>query len=190
MAVREAARVVPSPALIVDACAGRGTKTRQLARAYPDARILATDTDARRRATLAEAFTGHPRVRVVAPAEVTGLARSRADLVVLDVPCSNTGVLARRVEARYRAGDAVLSQLVGLQRTIMRDADPWLAAGGHILYSTCSLEPEENEQQTAWAASNLGWKVGFSRATLPVGVPGGPARDYRDGSFAAVLSRG
>jgi 16S rRNA C967 or C1407 C5-methylase (RsmB/RsmF family) len=96
-------------------------------------------------------------------------------------------VLARRAEARYRAGADVLAQLIGVQRTIIREAATLLAPGGRVVYSTCSLEPEENEQQTAWAAATLGWKPVSARASLPTGAPGGPAAEYRDGSFAAVL---
>ena len=186
MAVREAQRLVGTPRLIVDACAGRGTKTRQLARAFPGARIIATDTDTRRRATLSAVFRGHDRVGVVAPDELAR-AGGGAELIVLDVPCSNTGVLARRVEARYRGGDVALAQLAEVQRDIMRLAADAVAPGGFVLYSTCSLEPEENEHQVEWAARVLGWTVVSTRASPPTGLAGGPASAYRDGSYAAVL---
>ncbi len=177
------------PALIVDACAGRGTKTRQLAAVFPDARIVATDVDDTRRAVLAAALGRHPRVEVVEPRRLRERCDGRTDLAVLDVPCSNSGVLARRAEARYRLGDRQLERLAATQRQIIADAIPLLSPRGRILYSTCSLEPEENEAQVAWAARWHGFAQTGGGRREPTGTPGAPAREYRDGSFAALLAR-
>ena len=76
--------------------------------------------------------------------------RDQVDLLVMDVPCSNTAVLARRCEARYRFNLKSLSQLVDQQKQIIADALPYLKASGRILYSTCSLDPAENEEQAQW----------------------------------------
>src|SRR5690606_28607210 len=83
------------PGLVVDACAGRGTKTRQLAAMFPAARVIATDTDAQRFAELRRVFEGSERVEVVPPRRLREVVDGGADLVLLDVPCSNTGVLSR-----------------------------------------------------------------------------------------------
>jgi len=72
------------------------------------------------------------------------LAPACADLVVLDVPCSNSAVLARRPEARWRIDERELSSLQRLQEQILRSALDLLRPGGHLLYSTCSLLPMEN----------------------------------------------
>lgn len=179
--------------LIIDACAGQGTKTRQLAAMFPRAKIVATDVDRRRFEALQSAFEEHETVTVVAPSRLrTDYLRS-ADLVLLDVPCSNTGVLARRPEAKYRFSDGTLSSLVDTQRQIIADTIPLLRDGsdgsatGRILYSTCSLEPAENDQQGAWVER---WhKLTPARRTehAPAGGPGEPATDYTDGSFALLL---
>ncbi len=87
------------PGFIIDACAGMGTKTRQLANLHPEARIIAAELDHRRRTVLSETFAGSERVEVMSFEEI-GRYAQQADLLVLDVPCSNTGVLARRVEAK------------------------------------------------------------------------------------------
>ncbi|MEO1535149.1 MAG: transcription antitermination factor NusB, partial [Planctomycetota bacterium] len=79
-----------SPRVIADLCAGQGTKTRQLAATFPDAEIVATDVDRTRFAVLRETFAGHDRVRVLPPREAMSELVGRADLVLLDVPCSNT----------------------------------------------------------------------------------------------------
>lgn len=174
------------PGLVVDACAGRGTKTRQLAAAFPSATIVATDTDAPRRRTLGEAFEGHDRVRVVEPDGLLDVA-GKADLILLDAPCSNTGVLARRVEARYRAADDKINELCNTQRQIIADAVRLLAPGGRILYSTCSLDPRENEEQLDWTSRWHALEATRVHRRRPSGLPGEGPQRYSDGSFAGLL---
>jgi 16S rRNA (cytosine967-C5)-methyltransferase len=190
--IAEVARPVRSPTpprLIVDLCAGRGTKTRQLFHGFPGATIVATDTDDARRGSLAEVFRGEKRVQVVAPGHVASKFAGKADLVLLDVPCSNTGVLARRVEAKYRFGDRSIAQLADLQRRIIADGAALLGPGGWLLYSTCSLEAEENESQAEFAAKTFGLTPVSSSLETPVGLPGEDPAEYRDGSYAALLRR-
>jgi 16S rRNA (cytosine967-C5)-methyltransferase len=143
------------PRVILDLCAGQGTKTRQLAAAFPAARVGATDVDARRLGALRALAKRQPQVEAMDPGALASW-RGKADLILLDVPCSNTGVLARRVEAKYRCGDAQLSRLIQTQREILREAVGLLNRAGVILYSTCSIETEENEEQAAWAERELG----------------------------------
>jgi 16S rRNA (cytosine967-C5)-methyltransferase len=178
--------------VVLDLCAGQGTKTRQLAAAFPEAEIVATDIDSARRRTLAPVFAGHPRVRVVEPPQLRDRWLAAADLILLDVPCSNSGVLARRPEARYRFSPQTLASLTATQRQIIADSIPLLRAGeggprGRILYSTCSLEPQENEHQAAWAARWHAFKSARERRRLPSAGPGEPATSYSDGSFAVLL---
>jgi 16S rRNA (cytosine967-C5)-methyltransferase len=178
------------PKLIVDACAGQGTKTRQLASQYPEALILATDIDPGRRAVLRETFTGHDRVHVVEPDGLLDV-HGRVDLLVLDVPCSNTGVLARRVEARYRYERGWIEQLVQLQRQIIADhlalVEP---EDGRLLYVTCSIEPDENERQAEWIAHWHQMKIVASQTRRPGGRPGDAPACYTDGGFHALLECG
>ncbi len=187
--VPEHARRVGSSRLIVDLCAGRGTKTRQLYYAFPNATIIATDANTERRSALAEVFEGDQRVRVLPPEDVLSPYAGRADLVLLDVPCSNTGVLARRIEARYRVSDRSIAQLVELQRQIITDGAALAAPGGWILYATCSLEADENQAQAEWAAREFSLKVETASSEMPQGRPGEDPADYHDGSYAALLRR-
>jgi 16S rRNA (cytosine967-C5)-methyltransferase len=69
--------------------------------------------------------------------------------VLVDVPCSNTGVLARRPDARWRLRPKDIESLATLQAQLLEAAVRHLAPGGRLVYSTCSLEPEENEERTA-----------------------------------------
>ncbi len=173
-----------SPRLVLDYCAGRGTKTRQLAAQHPDARIIATDVDPLRYAELSRVFHGHPTVTVREPLQVARLLEGNGcDLLVLDVPCSNTGVLARRPEARYRFNAKTLASLVGLQRRIVRQSVPLLRPGGYVLYSTCSLQEQENRAQVRWLYSEQGLEVHREVLTLPAGQ----GCSYHDGGYYALL---
>jgi 16S rRNA (cytosine967-C5)-methyltransferase len=174
--------------VIIDVCAGRGTKTRQLAAIHPHARIIATDTDQARFNTLSEQFRGHPRVQVVEHGRLREF-QEQADLIVLDVPCSNTGVLARRVEAKYRFGPASTSSLVDLQRQIIADSIPLLARAGRILYATCSIEAAENSAQADWTCKWHRMRIEAQQLTMPRGLPGEPATAYQDGGYFALLAR-
>lgn len=187
------------PSLVLDLCAGQGTKTRQLAAAFPEAEIVATDVSDARLATLRSVFASSERVRVVSPKQAREGNLARADLILLDVPCSNTGVLARRPEARYRFGPETLGSLIDTQRQIIADAIPLLAPGGAILYSTCSLEPEENQEQARWAAKWHSFAIRRENARPPhsaVAAMGGGGRGeevdgaagYSDGSYAVLLA--
>lgn len=176
------------PRLIVDFCAGRGTKTRQLAETHPDAEILATDVDRSRFEDLRRVFADHPRVKVLPPNDL-GDAIGRTDLLVLDVPCSNTGVLPRRAEARYRFDPGTLKSIAALQRQIVRETEPFLAPDGAILFATCSLEPLENRRMAAWISRRFGLTIRNEAQRFPAGVPGDPATSIHDGSFHAVLVR-
>jgi 16S rRNA (cytosine967-C5)-methyltransferase len=175
------------PAVILDACAGRGTKTGQLAQLHPTAEVVATDTDGERLRALALAFESHAHVKVTTP---EGLRRvvGKVDLLVLDVPCSNTGVLCRRPEAKYRFSRPRLDSVVALQRRILEEHRPFLSPGGSVLWSTCSLEPTENESQAEWAAGRTGRSVVRAERHDPRGMPGDPDARYADGGFGALLS--
>ncbi|HED54863.1 MAG TPA: hypothetical protein ENJ00_11790 [Phycisphaerales bacterium] len=175
------------PGLVVDLCAGQGTKTRQLRACFPDAEIVATDVDPARYSVLSGVFAGDERVRVKPMDAVRSEARGRADLVLLDVPCSNTGVMGRRVEARYRATPASLKRLRGIQRQIIGDAVGLLGAGGVLLYATCSMDHAENQSQARWANRHLGLGASRERQALPGGME---AVRSVDGSYSVVLSPG
>ena len=170
-----------SPMRILDLCAGRGTKTRQLKTLHPGAGVVAWDPDADRRADLERVGEAYPGIEVREPG-----GGERFDLIVLDVPCSNTGVLARRPAARYRFGSASVASLVALQRQIAERAMKHLAPGGRLLYSTCSLEAAENAEQAAWLRDRLGPGTVVEDETLT--LPAGTGPTYHDGGYHARLT--
>jgi 16S rRNA (cytosine967-C5)-methyltransferase len=173
---------------ILDACAAPGGKTLQIAaRLGQTGRLVAMDLHADRlpplRANLARAGFGWVEV-------ATGDAAAPRppsddwlfDRILLDVPCSNTGVLRRRPDARWRFTERRLAALVRTQGAIVRNALAWLAPGGRLVYSTCSLEPEENAGQiAALCQDDPARRVLATADRLPM-------RDATDGAFAAALA--
>ncbi len=176
-----------SPGVIVDYCAGRGTKTHQLLAMHPQSHVIATDVNDHRRADLRAAFAPVDRVTIVEPREIINHAGT-AGLLVLDVPCSNSGVLARRVEARYRVREQDVDELVSAQRQVIADALPLLAPAGHLLYATCSIDETENQQQARWINHWHRMPIKAEVATMPRGLPGEQPSGYCDGGYAALLS--
>lgn len=166
---------------VLDFCAGRGTKTRQLAAMFPHARIDATDTQPQRRAELGSAFADAANVRVIEPDHAW---TQRYDLILLDVPCSNTGVLSRRPEARYRFSKQDLRELTAIQRRLLDAAAASLTPAGRILYSTCSVEAEENDRMVQRFCDRGGFEIAAEHRILPAGERDGV---YHDGGFAASL---
>jgi 16S rRNA (cytosine967-C5)-methyltransferase len=146
---------------IWDCCAAPGGKTLILALHHPNAEILATDVSAKRLALTNTRLRQHSyaaNVRTaVADATQGAEAATTFDLILCDVPCSGTGTLARNPEIRHRLRPEDFARQAARQRALLATASQHLAPGGHIVYSTCSLESEENEQvvDAIAAASNL-----------------------------------
>ena len=177
------------PRLIVDLCAGRGTKTRQLAELFPNASILATDPDQARFESLARLRERHANVRPLGHEMLFREAAGKADLVLLDVPCSNSGVLARRPEARYRFTKARTQSVIELQQKIADPAMGLLAPKAAVLYATCSIEHAENGAQARRLANRHTLVPVLDRTIMPAGLPGEPLARYRDGGFHTLLVR-
>jgi 16S rRNA (cytosine967-C5)-methyltransferase len=135
---------------ILDACAAPGGKTLILAERNPHARIVACESSPPRLEQLQKrlAFLGEGvECRL---ADATALTEdSSFDLALADVPCSGTGTLGRNPEIRHRLRPEDLARQAERQRAILAAALRSVRPGGRIVYSTCSLEPEENEQVVA-----------------------------------------
>lgn len=176
-----------SPRRILDACAGRGTKAVQFALLHPNAEVWATDPDAKRMVSLRARAEKFPNMKVVDLAEL-GALPSHFDLMLLDVPCSNTGVLARRLEARYRFSERSLEELVRLQRSIAEHHRGLVAPKGTILITTCSLEREENQEQAKWLARCVGARVEKEQMWPARGELGDAPTALTDGSYHTLLA--
>ena len=177
---------------VLDACAAPGGKTGYIAQLMENrGTIVACDRDPERLQILKEntARLGVGAVQIFAhnwtrghvPAEIASIAPF--DRILLDAPCSNTGVMRRRVDVRWRLQPADFARMQRLQLDIVRALIPLLAPKGALVYSTCSLEPEENKQvvqQALTSASILRFAEEKSSR---------PFRDGFDGAFAAKFVR-
>jgi 16S rRNA (cytosine967-C5)-methyltransferase len=139
---------------ILDLCAAPGTKTTQLAELTADkAKIIATDIDGERLKKVRENITrlGIKSVTVVEHEKLFknsefSILNSQFDVVLLDVPCSNTGVLAKRIEARYRVKPKAVKDLTKIQGGLLKTAASVIKPEGKICYSTCSIQRCENSE--------------------------------------------
>ncbi len=176
---------------VLDACAAPGGKTVQIA--WRGASAAACEVNPKRRRRLEENFH---RLSLSIPvysslAEVKGL---RVDgflgfnpntfhKILVDAPCSNTGVLRRRPDARWNWSEERLAALVKLQSEILGQCAPLVEPGGTLVYSTCSNEPEENEKQVeAFLKRHPEFELAESRESVPF-------ESGTDGAFAARLTR-
>ncbi len=198
------------PTRVVDACAGAGGKTLQLAAQMRNrGELFALDIDARRLEELKRrarrAGVHNVRIRAiptsgpeVAPALADLLDRS--DRVLVDAPCSGTGTYRRKPDARYRLTEAMLAQHVDRQRLLLEQFAPLVRGGGRLVYGTCSVLDEENEAVVAGflerhpafhtlpPADRLGPELG-ARVTTGDFLRLSPARHGTDGFFGAILLR-
>jgi len=173
---------------ILDLCAAPGTKTMQLAEMTRDtAQIVATDIDAKRLTKLHEnvARLGLQSVTVVPHVELDRAAPGPFDAILLDVPCSNTGVLARRIEVRFRITPSSLDELTKTQRGLLEKAATLLKPGGRICYSTCSVQKAENgDLVRAFLEGSRKFELTAEELVLPSAIDFGC-----DGAYAAILTR-
>lgn len=147
------AALVGKGSRILDCCAAPGGKTSALAAANPEAQVLAVELHPHRARTLRRLVPA-TNVRVLA-ADATALPLTQEfDRVLADVPCSGTGTLARHPEIKWKLMAEDLDDLHRRQAAILRAALQRLAPGGRLVYSTCSLEKEENEAVVEEAQSS------------------------------------
>lgn len=180
---------------VLDLCAGMGTKTIQLARALPAAQVTATDIDDRKLDAL-RARAAALRLENIATAALGKVtadpAEARFDAVLIDAPCSNTGVMARRVQSRWRWPVLDLATLRKTQADLLRHAAGLLAPGGVIVYATCSIDPAENQQVVhAFLNGRAGdppLAARHEEVTLPAFTQ--TTTEMHDGGYLALLVSG
>jgi 16S rRNA (cytosine967-C5)-methyltransferase len=177
--------------IVLDLAAGAGTKSTQAAELLKNhGLVIAHDvaTDRLDRIAANAARLGIEVIEAVRPEGLDAiLADYDLDVILVDVPCSNTGVFARRPEAKYRQSPQSLASLKKQQIEILRRAMALAAeAGARIVYSTCSIEPEEDEQviQEVMAGQSE-WIVTDAHLFPPTFT--GPITSWRDGGYVAVL---
>jgi 16S rRNA (cytosine967-C5)-methyltransferase len=135
---------------VLDMCAAPGGKTTHLAELMQNqGSILACDVDERRLQTVKELAArlglGIIKTKLLDAEGKQELPAGPFDAVLVDVPCSNTGVLGRRPEVRWRLHARDLKRLTDLQKKLLYQAVTRTRQGGKVVYSTCSIEPGENQ---------------------------------------------
>jgi 16S rRNA (cytosine967-C5)-methyltransferase len=181
--------LAPAPGeSVLDACAAPGGKTAAIAsRMEGQGELVATDLHEDRLDLLRDTLkrTGWSFVEVLRNDMAGGYPDKRMfDAILLDVPCMNTGVLRRRVDARWRCNALRLKSLTGIQWNILSGAAKCVKPGGRIVYSTCSLEPEEGEDLVArWVREHSDLKFIKARKLFP-------PKSGTDGAYTALLRRG
>ncbi len=210
LAALVAAAAHPANGQVLDYCAGGGGKTLAMAAAKANkGQIYAHDADRHRLGPIHQriqrAGVRNVQVRPPRPGALDDLA-GRMDLVLVDAPCTGTGVWRRRPEAKWRLSPEALAKRKQEQRTILGDAARFVKPGGRLVYVTCSLLAEENEGQVAAfreahpefalvPMEPLWQAVAGKEATLPAASSAGslflsPASTGTDGFYVAVLQSG
>jgi 16S rRNA (cytosine967-C5)-methyltransferase len=185
---------------IIDLCAGAGGKSLALAAAAPQARVLATDSNRARLQKLPERASRAGAVietRLLnPPKELEELSDwvGKADLVLVDAPCSGSGTWRRNPEGRWRLDTHRLERLIAVQNRLLDIGAELVRPGGRLLYAVCSLLSREGAGQIeAFLERHSSW------ISAEVPIPGGrsdgkgrlltPAHDHTDGFFVARLQR-
>jgi 16S rRNA (cytosine967-C5)-methyltransferase len=175
---------------VLDACAAPGGKTSYLAQLMKnEGAIVACDVSAERLARMRQNLErlGVTNVEarradwLHAPPSVRDIGLF--DRILLDAPCSNTGVIRRRVDVRWRLTGEDFNRMPAIQIGLVKNLAAMLKPGGSLVYSTCSMEPEENDQMVRRIGAEVpGLTFVKSRQTLPF-------RDKVDGAFAALFTK-
>ena len=165
------------PGRVCDMCAAPGGKSRWLiAHGW---QVFSGDVNPTKKTLLRENTQGAVGL-LVQDGQHPALARASMDLVLIDAPCSNSGVWGRRPEAKLRHNDTELQSLDHLQKDLLLAGQELVREGGMLMYSTCSLLPRENQERIAWLQQQ-GWHVIEELLVKPDG--------WQAGGYAALLKR-
>jgi 16S rRNA (cytosine967-C5)-methyltransferase len=173
---------------VLDACAAPGGKTAMMAGMMEGkGELIAMDIHDDRLDTLQDTIkrTGWDFVKILKGDAAKGFPQKdqQFDAILLDVPCLNTGVLRRRVDARWRFTRDRIEMIKKTQRQILNAMSKHVKPGGRMVYSTCSLEVEENEEMVSrWAREHADWRLVKAKRLFP-------PKSGTDGAYAALLVR-
>jgi 16S rRNA (cytosine967-C5)-methyltransferase len=168
----------------LDLCAAPGGKTLQLAAAGAD--VVAVDRSAPRLARLSENLARTGLAAEIACADAAAWSDARLfDAVILDAPCSATGTFRRHPDVLWNARPGDIAPLAAAQARLLKAAADRVKPGGRLIYSVCSLEPEEGEAQ---ARAFLAARPDFALAAPEPGKGGAPAASLAAEGWLRILS--
>lgn len=175
---------------VLDFCAAPGTKTTHIAeRMKNQGTIIAADVNEYKIEKIASGAKrlGVDIITTMLAEDVGKLEPESFDVVLVDAPCSNTGVLARRPEARWRFESDTLGPIVNTQQQILDMAAIFVKSGGQLVYSICSIEPEEGSHVARSFIQRNPMKLCSEKLTLPAGANNPQA--WCDGGYTATFQK-
>jgi 16S rRNA (cytosine967-C5)-methyltransferase len=153
----------PDAEVIIDMCAAPGSKSVQLADMHPNAKVYSFDVSERKVDLIKENISRlgikNIETKVNAGTIYNPEFENKADVILCDVPCSGLGVMGRKQDIKYRINEEEIKSIIALQKAIVTNAAKYLKKGGHLIYSTCTINKDENERMATWISKELGLKA-------------------------------
>lgn len=171
---------------VVDVCAAPGGKSLHLAEKFPKAQIIARDLSEEKVKLIEENIMRSKACRVSAQAHDALVPDEqlcgKMDIVLADLPCSGLGVIGRKPDIKLRITQEDCAALAALQKDILQVVGQYVKAGGLLIYSTCTVNRAENQDNAAWIRANFPMTLLFEKQFLP-------GQDEGDGFYIAVFRR-
>lgn len=176
----------PSPEIVLDVCAAPGGKSLFIAQHSPGTRIIARDLTKQKtdkiRENMERLHITNIEVQVFDAREEDGAMKEQADVVVADLPCSGLGVIAGKPDILYRLKQNDLTALADLQKQILGTVQAYVKKGGILVYSTCTVNQGENQDNTRWFLEHYPFKLLHEQQFLP-------GKDPYDGFYIARFQK-
>ena len=171
MLVAKAAAVKPSDQ-VIDVCAAPGGKSIQISELLGDGgRIIARDLTPAKVALIEEKIQRLGAEHIQAECQDALIPvledKETSDVVIADLPCSGLGVIGRKSDIKYRMSREDMQSLASLQKDILKVVSQYVKPGGCLIYSTCTVNPEENDENVRWFLDNFPFKAESLVGLLP-----------------------
>ena len=171
---------------VMDVCAAPGGKSLLASEKAGEGRVLSRDVSENKVSLIEENIARMGADNIITEVHDATVPDERyveqADVVLMDVPCSGLGVMGKKRDIKYHVTPQSLTEIVELQKQIVESSWQYVKPGGVLLYSTCTVNPKENEEMTGWITANFPFVVEEQKQLFP-GV------DECDGFFYARLRR-
>jgi 16S rRNA (cytosine967-C5)-methyltransferase len=176
-------RMIPKPQRILDLCSSPGGKLLAVHDYIQSGQLFANDVSEHKISRLRENCEKYALKAILTCSKGENYeSTEKFDIIIVDTPCSNTGVLNKRPEARWRLSIDQEKQLEDIQKNLLKRASELISNQGEIWYMTCSILKAENEGMSAWACDQLGLRTNYQETILS-------NRQGWDGGFTCQMTR-